>query len=255
MLFNRRLDGDDLLRMRQAGVVVLSAHLDDACFSIGGLLAALGGGVLINVFNRSTYFAKSPEGLQGALPESVVGGYREAEDQAFARQVGLHREQLHGCEPGFFGRRPNDLGGLQEDVLQVKEALMLALKKHVRRNGLKPFLLVPMAIGRHVNHRAVYEIIVQEHQHLLADYRLCFYEDLPYAHDPVERSRGVRRFRNTPCWSAWSRSVFVPNVSTKLALVALYATQLKRKPSWFKFRPAAWTPVALHEALWMAPNE
>lgn len=241
--------------MRSAGVVVLSAHLDDACFSIGGLLSALGAGTLITVFNRSTYLAKLPKGLQGPVPESVVASYREAEDEVFARQAGLHRELLHGCEPGFFDRRPNDLSGLQQDVLQVKASVMDALKKHVRLDGVKPYLLAPMAIGRHVNHRAVYEILVQEREQLQANYQLCFYEDLPYAHDPLERHRGVRRFKNTPGWSGWSRTVFLPDASSKLALVGLYATQLKRKPSWLKFRPAVLNPLALHESVWMAPTE
>lgn len=255
MFLNRRLADDGLQRMRQAGVIVLSAHLDDACFSVGGLLSALQGGTLINVFNRSTYLARPPEGALGPLTESEVACLREAEDQAFACRVGLKTESLNGCEPGFFGRRPNDLAGLAQDVLQVKDALLAALQQHVRRDHTKPCLWVPMAIGRHVNHHAVYEIVLQERERLQADFELCFYEDLPYAHDPVERSRGVRRFTNTPCWTQWSRHVFMTPASAKLALVALYATQLKRKPSRFKFRPAALTPFALHEALWMAPPE
>lgn len=255
MFLNRQLAGERLERMRQAGVVVLSAHLDDACFSVGGLLSALQGGTLINVFNRSTYLARPPEDARGPLPESEVARLREAEDRAFARQVGVHTEYLNGGEPGFFGRRPNDLSGLAQDVLQVKDALLVALQKQVRSDKIKPYLWAPMAIGRHVNHHAVYEIVLQERARLQANFELCFYEDLPYAHDPLERSRGVRRFKNTPCWVDWSRHVFMTPASDKLALVALYATQLKRAPSRFKFRPAALAPWALHEALWMASPE
>ena len=255
MLFGRRLDADTLQRMRRDGVIVLSAHLDDACFSIGGLSAEIGGGTLINVFNRSCYLARRPDGLNGALPEDVVASYRNAEDEAFALQSGVQRESLNGCEPGFFGRRPNDLSGLELDMEQVRLPLMNSLQRQVRSDGGRPYLLVPMAVGRHVNHHAVYEVIVGAAPQLKSNFRLCFYEDLPYSHDPFERLRGIRRFQKNLCSSDWSRHFFVLPAQAKLKLVELYGTQLKRKPSLLKFRPASLWPVAMHEALWMAPYE
>lgn len=237
--------------MRRAGVVVLSAHLDDACFSIGALLQALGGGALLNVFNRSTYLARLPAGLEPPVPEVVVAACREAEDTAFARQVGLRRTSLGGAEPGFAGRRPNDLSGLEQDIAQMGAPLLQALSEHQRGDGTRPYLLTPMAIGRHVNHHAVHQIVARAQAQLQPHFRVCFYEDLPYAHDPLERWRGLRRFQQGHQAGAWSRCVFTPSVQDKLALVSLYATQLKRDPAPWKFRPASLWPAQLHEAVWM----
>jgi hypothetical protein len=235
--------------MARAGVVVLSPHFDDACFSVGGLLEALGGGELINVFNRSLYLARRPAGLEGTLDEAQVQALRDAEDQAFAERCGLRRSVLGGAEPGFHGRRPGALEAVEQDIATMQDAVMAALLARVPTAGQRAFLLAPMAVGRHVNHHAVHAMVARQRETLARHFHLCFYEDLPYAHDPFQRAARLRAFQ--AAWPTWQRGVHAPGWARKRALVALYPTQLKREPARWKFRPASAWPWGVHEAVWM----
>lgn len=242
------LSASQLAAMARAGVVVLSPHFDDACFSVGGMLQAVGRGELVNVFNRSTYLARPPAGLSGSS-EAQVQTLREAEDQAFAIRCGLQHSALGGAEPGFYGRRPGTLDAVEEDIAAMQDALMTAVLARAPQSGARSYLLVPMAVGRHVNHHAVYAIVARQRAALAHHFHLCFYEDLPYANDPLQRSARVRAFRCA--WPGWRRKVYEPGWPIKRELIALYPTQLKREPARWKFRPASWWPWAVHEAVWM----
>ncbi len=237
--------------MARAGVVVVSPHFDDACFSIGGLLHAVGSGELINVFNRSTYLARPPAGTHGPWTEEAVAGLRNAEDQAFAQRCGLRRTALGGAEPGFHGRRPNAIEHVEQDIAAMQTPLLQALRSHRRPGQPRQFLLAPLAVGRHVNHHAVHAMVARCREELAEHFHLCFYEDLPYANDPLQRSPRVRAFAHQTPGLGWRRCVYSPSWSLKRELVALYATQLKREPARWKFRPASLWPWGVHEALWM----
>lgn len=242
------LTTSQLAAMARAGVVVLSPHFDDACFSLGGLLQALGSGELLNVFNRSTYLARVPTSL--SVPsEAQVQALREAEDQAFAARCGLQRSALGGAEPGFYGRRPGALDAVEEDIAAMQDAVIAAVLARAPQSGVRSYLLVPMAVGRHVNHHAVYAIVARQRAVLAQHFHLCFYEDLPYANDPLQRSARVRTFR--AAWPGWRRKIYEPGWRLKRELIALYPTQLKREPARWKFRPASGWPWSVHEAVWM----
>lgn len=245
------LTADHLAAMARMGVVVVSPHFDDACFSVGGLLHAVGSGELINVFNRSTYLARPPAQMAGPLTEGAVAELRNAEDQAFADRCGLRRTALNGAEPGFSGRRPNAIEFVTQDIEGMQTPLLDALRAHAPKSGQRAYLLAPMAVGRHVNHHAVHAIVARHQQELQQHFHLCFYEDLPYANDPLQRTPRVRAFAAEGAWRGWRRGVYSPNWTLKQALVALYATQLKREPARWKFRPASLWPWHVHEALWM----
>lgn len=237
-----------LATMARAGVVVLSPHFDDACFSVGGLLQAVGRGELVNVFNRSTYLARPPAGLS-APSEAQVQALREAEDQAFATRCGLQRSALGGAEPGFHGRRPGALDAVEQDIAAMQDAVMDALLARAPQSGSRAYLLAPMAVGRHVNHHAVHAIVARQREALAQHFHLCFYEDLPYANDPLQRSARVRAF--AAAWPLWQRKFYRPGWPLKRELIALYPTQLKREPARWKFRPTSFWPWAVHEAVWM----
>ena len=237
--------------MARAGVVVVSPHFDDACFSVGGLLHAVGSGSLINVFNRSTYLARPPAGMGEPCTEDAVAQLRNAEDQAFAERCGLRRTALGGAEPGFHGRRPNAIEFVEQDIAQMQAPLLDALRAHMRPGQPRQFLLAPLAVGRHVNHHAVHAMVVRCREELGRHFHLCFYEDLPYANDPLQRTPRVRAFAGEAPQPGWRRCVYSPGWSLKRELVALYATQLKREPARWKFRPASLWPWSVHEALWM----
>lgn len=242
---------DHLAAMAQTGVVVVSPHFDDACFSMGGLLHAVGSGDLINVFNRSTYLARSPGHVSGPLSEAMVAELRNAEDQMFADRCGLRRKALNGAEPGFSGRRPNAIEFVGQDIDAMQTSLLEALRASAPDTGRRAYLLAPLAIGRHVNHHAVHAIVARHRQELQQHFHLCFYEDLPYANDPLQRLPRLRAFTTDSDWRGWKRCVYSPGWVLKQALVNVYATQLKREPARWKFRPASLWPWRVHEALWM----
>lgn len=243
------LSNANLRQMASQGVLVLSPHFDDACFSLGGLLSSIGGGHLINVFSRSVY---APASGTSGLTESQVHAIRNAEDLAFAGRAGLTRSELGGAEPDFWGRRPNDLSGVEQDVLAMHIPVMDALKKHVCA-GQRPFLFVPMATGHHVNHHAVYELVKQHAAALSPSFRLAFYEDLPYAHVPSTRYQAIRRF--IASFPGFERYAFTLPWADKKSLIALYASQLRRVPHPLKFRPAVLWPLGMHEAIWLTPDD
>lgn len=252
---SRPLRPAHLAHMAREDTIVLSPHFDDACFSVGSLLEQVGSGTLINVFNRSLYLARVPLGAPQPLTEAAVGAIRGEEDARFAAHCGLSRRQLGFAEPGFDGRRPNDLSGLSRDVEAAGTAVHAALLEHISGTDRRPYLLAPMALGRHVNHHAVHQIVRAHAPQLMAHFRLGFYEDLPYAHDPFERARGLRRFAAEWRGQGFVRHAWSGGWPAKRSLVAMYATQLRRPASALKFRPAALWPLGVHEALWMRPDD
>ncbi len=238
--------------MASQGVVVLSPHFDDACFSMGGLLTAMHTGLLVNVFNRSMHLPTSGAGDASRDAEALAAEVRGQEDQIFADRCGLRRCQLNGAEPGFFGRRPNDLSGVTQDIEAMADAVIDKLEQLAREEGARPWLMVPMAVGRHVNHHAVHQIVLRHREFLKSAFRLAFYEDLPYAHEPLSRAKAVNRFKSQ--WGQeMKRATWTLPWSQKQTLVMIYASQHRRTPSLMKYRPAALWPLACHEALWFNP--
>ncbi|WP_108374676.1 PIG-L family deacetylase [Limnohabitans sp. T6-5] len=243
-----------LKSMAAEGVLVLSPHFDDGCFSLGGMLTTWRAGVLVNVFNRSIHIPNTDAGSHVITSESQVAQVRDQEDQIFADRCAMGRCQLEGAEPGLLGRRPNDLSGLPHDIEAMTITVLEKLQQLRGSHGKRPWLMTPMAIGRHVNHHAVHQIIWQHREFLRSAFRLGFYEDLPYAHDPVARIHAIKRFR-----SQWGRGMIRQawpiTWAKKLELVMIYASQHKRTPSVMKYRPAAIWPMVCHEAFWCAPDE
>jgi LmbE family N-acetylglucosaminyl deacetylase len=239
-------------QMASQGVVVLSPHFDDGCFSLGGLLTAMNKGLLVNVFNRSMHLPKSGTSDASQESEALASEVRGQEDQIFADRCGLRRCQLNGAEPGFFGRRPNDLSGVTQDIEAMGSVVIDKLKQLASEEGVRPWLMVPMAVGRHVNHHAVHQIVLRHRNFLQSAFRLAFYEDLPYAHEPLSRMKAVTRFKSQ--WGQeMKRGTWTLPWSQKQALVMMYASQHRRTPSLMKYRPAALWPLACHEALWFNP--
>lgn len=251
---SQSLSMTEVLQMASQGVVVLSPHFDDGCFSLGGVLSTMNTGVLVNVFNRSMHLPKQSSSDLAGNAESQASEVRGREDQAFASLCGMRRCQLDGAEPGFFGRRPNDLSGLAQDVETMDALVMDQLKRLENAPEQRPWLMAPMAVGRHVNHHAVHQIVWNHRDALKSAFRLAFYEDLPYAHEPVARMKAVKRFRSQ--WGhEMSRYTWSMSWPQKQSLVLMYASQHRRVPSLMKYRPASLWPLSCHEALWFNPED
>jgi hypothetical protein len=226
-------------------VIVISPHFDDACFSIGCLLEEIHQGLLINVFTRSVHAPREAP----CRDETRVHAIREAEDAAFAERCGLTRIELSLEEPPLRGRRPTDSSGVAEDTKRAAGPLLRVLERSCATDGGKCRLFVPMGIGRHANHRAVSNIIETNLETLTPSYDVLFYEDLPYAHHPLHRRLALTRAQRLKR-RLHTRYVLPVSWRRKKALIALYPSQFKRMPSRYRFRPAALSPMALHEAFW-----
>lgn len=241
------LTRDELEAFRARPLLVLSPHFDDACFSLGGFLLSVRNGELVNVFTQGIHLARRWR----AQDQQGVYAIRDAEDAAFAKRCALSRSDL-GCEePPLRGRRPNGLGGLADDIEQIRAAMLAHLDKRARAfaPGEKGVLLAPLGAGRHVNHRAVAHVVADALPRLSPFWRVYFYEDLPYASSWLARRAALSRMRRQVLLGR--RLVLLPEWAIKKRLLALYPSQLEGEPLATRFRPWA-RPFTAHEAFWEA---
>jgi LmbE family N-acetylglucosaminyl deacetylase len=238
-------------RLKARPVVVLSPHFDDACLSLGGILSAVGGGTLVNIFTRSLWLKKSDIANPG---EDHVRSIRDAEDASFAEHCGLVRHDLRCTEPALKGRKPLDVSHVEEDVGQVAAPLMAKLDELAARQQ-RAFLFSPLGVGRHVNHRATIEVVLRNLCHLRKAYTLLFYEDQPYAANPHRRWQALNRMRSRFGQTPLTRQVYIPGWPAKKALIGFYPSQFPPPVLQILFRPFALAPFAPHEAFWSLSDE
>jgi LmbE family N-acetylglucosaminyl deacetylase len=166
--------------------LALSPHLDDAAFSCGGTLALLARRgwqvVLCTVFTATvdnpTGFALACQTDKGVGPEVDYMALRRDEDRAAAEALGLgaplwlpfpeapHRGYGSAAEL-FGGLRPDD--GITEPVAEAIGALVQSLAPDL--------LLAPQAVGGHVDHVAVVDVI----RRLAPAEPIAWWRDSPYA--------------------------------------------------------------------------
>jgi LmbE family N-acetylglucosaminyl deacetylase len=242
------LSREQIAAFRERPLVVVSPHFDDACFSLGCFLEEVGRGALLNVFTRGFHAPAHPE--KHRKDAEGIFAVRDAEDRAFAERCGLERHDLEEAEPPLRGRHPLDLSYVSDDVARTGTKLIDALGTLAPSRGRKAALFTPMGIGRHANHRAIAEIIRKHAARLRERYDLFLYEDLPYAHHPLDRAAGLTQVRTASDFAIRARHTLAVPWERKRSLVALYASQFRRPPRWINFRPAAARPLSLHEAFW-----
>lgn len=237
------------------GIVVLSPHFDDACFSLGSFLAAAGTGRLINLFTRTTFLVKAEGGEGGRHPAAEdVEALRRQEDETFAARCGLHRVDLGCTEPALLGRRPCDLTHIEADLAQLDEPLGQALARFTA-GPPRPLLLVPAGIGGHANHVATREWAIRHLEALEDAYDVLLYEDLPYAAHAFARRHALNALRADSRLVLGRREVRIADWAVKAALIGCYPSQLHHAPRPRQFRPAAARPWPTHEAFWpIAPR-
>jgi hypothetical protein len=239
-------------RFRNTPAVVLSAHFDDACFSLGGFLSTIGQGTLVNVFTQGCYLVKH---RLEAPSQTDVFLIRDAEDQRFSRACGLDRVNLVCREPILRGRNVNDITGIDDDLGQITGPTLNAIEQIAMRfrPGIKGNLFVPLGIGRHCNHRSLNEFALKNIKKISKYYEIMFYEDLPYASSSGHRLAALLRIARRLDTSIATRYVLRNDWQLKRSLIELYPTQFRSTPHWRFFRPAAFTPFSPHEAFWTFP--
>jgi hypothetical protein len=241
--------------------VFLSPHFDDIAFSIGELARTIKAGTIINCFTRTSYHNA---GEQAGSPEArveKVSAMRSAEDLVFAETCNLQRVDLRCEDASLRGRRPNDLSGLDDDCLQLRTKLFKALDQQLASASASVVnLFCPAAFGMHVQHRATQRVFLdwlsdKVRQKASAHIRVFFYEDLPYSSKIQNRPSGIFRLLATtsrlfPARKLHRIALLHPPESEKLALCGIYASQLKRPPSYRDFSPMSIWPRKPHEAVW-----
>ena len=166
-------------------ILILSPHRGDAAFSLALSMSAwlLGGHsvTIMNVFTRSVYAPYSDaESVHENDRLSYVSAMRRKEDQAFLRQlpgakmIDLNIKdaplRLHCSADVVCDIPPNPADGAFAKIHK-------AMAKHAGKDGAA--LVIPLALGRHVDHRVVRDAALP----LSARLPCAFYEDLPYATD------------------------------------------------------------------------
>lgn len=160
-------------------VMILSPHPDDVAFSIGGTLLKRpfrGAALMVTMFGRSNHLSHTGFHADWASVTSI----RQAEDRAFAEQVGI---ELNYCElpeaslrlaPSYevlFADNPFD-----EVVIpsEAREALM-----GITADFRPSHIIAPLGLGNHKDHLAVRNLAQEIARSL--NIKLLYYEDLPYA--------------------------------------------------------------------------
>ncbi|WP_019517611.1 PIG-L deacetylase family protein [Sphingomonas sp. Mn802worker] len=176
-------------------IVAISPHLDDAAFSVGGLLAARArAGVRVTIVTcftgnvaRPTGFALACQLDKGLSADLDYMALRRAEDIAACAVIGAHAVHLplleaphrgYASAPELFAaRRADDM--MQEPLTEQLEETIDRLRPDV--------LLAPLAVGNHVDHWLVRDALSA------IDRPMLLWEDWPYltraSHTPVEAVR------------------------------------------------------------------
>lgn len=159
--------------MAGATALLLSPHPDDLAWSVGGTVAKLCmvGVDLVGLtfFTRTRYAPGST--AHGTTAATEV---RAAEESEWAAQVGLRLERADLADASLRGYDDDSEMGPEpepEIVERVAGHLRAALDESRPR-----VVLAPLAIGGHVDHRAVQVAALA-----LPSSCVLFYEDLPYS--------------------------------------------------------------------------
>ena len=123
-----------------------------------------------------------------------------------------------------------------------------------RSQGARLWLFCPSGIGGHVDHVAIRLVTVRHYDRLASLYRLAFYEDLPYASQPLARLTGLEQLLRGLHGRSLRRHAWplADKADMKLSLIRLYKSQfLEPPPSLDSFTPAVESNLAPHEAVWI----
>ena len=194
-------------------LVILEPHPDDVALSLGGWIASVAGAARIDVhvlFSESRWAPHLPEHMP-------IRAARVAEGQRFAdrfrlsyRDVGLPDTSALGLD-AIQERQTTDITR-DWRLPAVTDALVRLLPPGA-------FVLAPLGLGNHIDHRIVAESVRTTTSHC------AYYEDLPYAchvADPDRREVAREVLSGEPLRWRFDMTRFV---EVKRTALALYASQ------------------------------
>ena len=225
-------------------VMLVSPHLDDAVFSVGGLMAALADEGhelhLVTCFTRSvlnpTGFALECQLDKGLTPEVDYMALRRAEDAIACQR--LHTKPYWLDLPEAPHRGYHSAPALFQDIAAddtVQETLLERLREQV--GTLTPDLILsPVGIGNHVDHQQVKQavgILQQEFTDILF---LQWYDE-PYLSRHPEAYPDELEQETGPGWEVLQQQAMLsgekaisldvaPHWEPKMKACAAYTTQL-----------------------------
>jgi LmbE family N-acetylglucosaminyl deacetylase len=223
----------------------LSPHFDDAALSCGGTIARLAAEgntvAIVTIFGGDpppemplTPYAQEHLEQWGVRSVAEAFATRRAEDAAASAALGATLHTLPFVDGAFRGDHYHSWDALRTRLHPDEAALPGAIADAIVAAGVAgPDTLItgPLAIGRHVDHQAVFAAMVL----LMArGYRVRGYEDFPYAADTVEYAA---RMASPELAGARPEIVDIaPWLATKVRAIACYPSQL---PSLFRDVPMA----------------
>jgi LmbE family N-acetylglucosaminyl deacetylase len=221
-----------MIEGREYAHIYLSPHLDDAVLSCGGRIRAqTASGEPVAVV---TVFAGAPDPGASLSPYAKAlharwsqplhaVQERQREDREALALLGAHAVhwRYRDC---IYRRSPDGTyaytseGALWGPIHPSEAGLIQALTERIKglplmRAGV---LYVPLAVGRHVDHRIVRRAAER------CEGRLACYEDFPYAAEPDKLQAALAGRR----WTAETVLLSEGELEAKIAAIALYRSQL-----------------------------
>lgn len=160
--------------------IILSPHLDDAIFSLGGILQAqmVGKAKVINIYTQSRYT------IHGLGERQEVTRTRLKEDASAMGRLGVTKEDWGFPDSTLKSIYPTEKSYLDPRVKLENDPSFFPLQDRIRRlvktMGEDTLFFAPLGLGNHVEHRIVTAICLGIPA--LHD-RLVLYEDGSYFED------------------------------------------------------------------------
>jgi hypothetical protein len=226
--------------------VYLSPHHDDVCFSLGGLIRKINGGILVNVFSISNY---TDEALRLPSDFRLVSRIRDQEDDEFARRCGLTKHNLEQLDSPLRSREPYDQMHRLEEVMRLSPILSCCLAG-ITGVRARPLLFCPAGIGLHRDHLIVRDVIFREYKKFRAAFDIVFYEDLHYASQATVREKGLTDFLKAGEEWGYTKRYKFGVTADKLNLICHYRSQFRSLPTDLSSFSPADGSNSPHEAVW-----
>lgn len=199
--------------------IIFSSHIDDAYFSLGGMISKTYQEVdwtIINVFSKSNYTKISKNNL---APERVTK-LRKNEELINSKKFGIKTEFWD--YPDLFLRgypRWNSTINRKKDYELLND--LWAKIEGIIDHSSKIFF--PLGFGNNVDHLILFELaekIIDQKFNFNA--KIVFYEDLPYASYSI-RPNAIKKYRLNPKFIDISE-----DMDRKLCCCSVYRSQTTR---------------------------